>query len=247
MPENAMKKLKRFILDHSLVLIFVLLFIAFLIGQALAGATLYNETLANHGLAQVGYWQYVCTGNFLQGMFANWQAAILQLGSLIIFGIFLRERGAAHSIEPGKPVKPGKTARRSLWPRESAKHRAEMDKSAKTSGKSKKAPSGKIAFWIYCNSLSLAFMLLFLVTFVLHLLSGAAAYNEQRALTHQTPLSIGAFFVSSKFWFSTFQTWEAEYMAIALFIFLTVFLRQEGSPESKPVGTSNATTGETNK
>lgn len=219
-----MKHLHKFLHDHSLLLIFLFLFVAFLIGQAISGSLAFNETRATHHLARMSCWRYLATGNFLQGMFANWQAAILQLGSLVVFSVFLRERGAAHSIDPSK-----------------------LGRSTHTSGKGGKGKSRGKSSWSYRNSLSLAFIALFLITFVLHLYSGAAAYNEQRAFMHQAPLSVAAFSVSSKFWFTTLQTWEAEYMAIALYIFLTIFLRQEGSPESKPVDATNSDTGETNK
>lgn len=220
-----MKKLRQFVTDNSLLLLFLFLFLAFLIGQTFAGAMAYNHMRGNHGLMAVGYWQYVTTGNFLEGVFSNWQAALLQLGSLIIFAVFLRTRGAAHSIKPEKTAKQQKAEER-----------------RKNKSRSKRTQS-----WIYRNSLSLAFMTLFTVCFVLHLLSGTAAYNEQRALTHQPPISVGAFFGSSRFWFATMQTWQAEFMAIGLYVALSIFLRQEGSPESKPVGSRNDTTGETNK
>ncbi|HUY80167.1 MAG TPA: DUF6766 family protein [Acidobacteriaceae bacterium] len=222
-----MKKLKKFIADNSLLLVFIFLFLGFLAGQVFSGAAAYNDTRAVHGLPGIGYWCYVATGNFLQGVFANWQAAILQLGSLILFSVFLRARGAAHSIDPDKP----REKTRSRW----------------SLGRSRTRASGKTASWLYRNSLSIAFTVLFFAAFILHLLSGAAAYNEQLALSHRPPLSVAAFFVSSQFWFSTLQTWEAEYMAIALYIFLTIFLRQEGSPESKPVEAKDSDTGKANK
>lgn len=222
-----MKKLKKFIWDHSLLLIFLALFLVFLIAQVFSGAAAYNDQQVAHGLPAIGYWQYAHTGNFLQGVFSNWQAAILQLGSLILFSVFLRERGAAHSIDP--------------------KERGKHDRLGRVLGRDRMKTSGKGASWLYRNSLSIAFGVLFLATLLLHLLSGTASFNEQRALAHRAPISVGAYFASSKFWFSTFQTWEAEYMAIALYIFLSIFLRQDGSPESKKVEASDSKTGDTNK
>jgi len=245
-----MKKFRKLFSDHGLLLIFIFLFLAFLVGQTLSGLSMYNGTQAAHGLPAVGYWRYVRTGNFLEGVFANWQAAILQLGSLIIFGIFLRERGAAHSLKPGEPAKVGKSAQPDKPSGSWARHRhpaQAFSKSQKRSGGNKKSSSAKSPSWLYRNSLSIAFVVLFAAAFLLHLFSGVAAYNEHLALSRRAPLSAAQFFVSSKFWFETFQTWEAEYMAIALYIFLTIFLRQEGSPESKPVGSSNRDTGEVNK
>jgi hypothetical protein len=92
-----MKKLAKFFTDNGLLIVFTLLFLVFLAGQAVAGRLAFNQTQAAHGLPSIGFREYVGTGNFLQGMFSNWQAAILQLASLIIFGVFLRQRGAPHS------------------------------------------------------------------------------------------------------------------------------------------------------
>ena len=183
-----MKKLRKFVTDNGLLLTFVSLFVAFFIGQTFAGVMAYNHTRANHGLAAVGYWRYVRSGNFLEGVFSNWQAALLQLGALILFAVFLRTRGAAHSIKPEKSAKQQRTKER----------RKSTSRSGRTQG------------WLYRNSLSIAFMTLFAVCFLLDLLSGTAAYDEHRALTHRPPVPVGALFVSPRFWFATMQTWQAE-------------------------------------
>jgi hypothetical protein len=208
-----------FFVENSLSIILLALFIVFLLGQTFSGLALDNDTRVFHGLGKIGYWEYVRTGTFLQGVFSNWQAAILQLASLIVLGVYLHQRGAPHSrrsVQFGHPER-----------------------------KEKRFPPGD--GWIRRNSLSLVFFGLFVVAFWIHLVSGAAAYNQTRAYSHQPPLSIAAFSVSAKFWFSTFQTWQAEYMAIALYVVLSIFLRQEGSPESKPVESSNRETGNPNK
>jgi hypothetical protein len=174
-----------------------------------------------HGLGPLGYLQFVRTGTFLQGVFSNWQAAILQLASLIIFGIYLHQRGAPHSRKPGRFGHP--------------------------EGSEKRDEIGSQLGWFRRNSLSIVFVVFLLVAFLLHLFSGAAAYDQQLAYSHHALLSVVAFSVSAKFWFATFQTWQAEYMAIALYVLLSIFLRQEGSPESKPVPAKNSDTGEPNK
>ena len=101
--------------------------------------------------------------------------------------------------------------------------------------------------WFYRNSLSMAFLLMFVFSFALHVVFGARAYNEERSLAAQPPISIAAFLVSAKFWSTTLQTWQAEYLVIAIYVVLSIFLRQQGSPESKPVESSNETTGKANK
>ncbi|MGB8476361.1 MAG: DUF6766 family protein, partial [Candidatus Acidiferrum sp.] len=113
-------------------------------------------------------------------------------------------------------------------------------------GRGKQA-KGKRSSWIYRNSLSLAFLLLFIGTFIAHLVFSMLAYNDTRALNGQGPLSIAAYARSATFWFRSLQTWEAEFGVIGVFIILSIFLRQEGSAESKPVEESDQATGETNK
>ena len=101
--------------------------------------------------------------------------------------------------------------------------------------------------WLYRNSLSMVFLLLFVLSLAMHVVFGDNAYNEERSLAGQPPISIAAFLISAKFWSTTLQTWQAEYLVIALYVVLSVFLRQQDSPESKPVESSNETTGEANK
>jgi hypothetical protein len=214
---GPMQSISKFIKTNGLSIVLFSLFVVFLVGQSVAGFLFYNEQQASHGAAQIGYWQFLGSGTFLNGIFSNWQAAILQLASLIIFGVFLVQRGATHS----------------------RKHREPGPKDRSTIGSARN--------WMYRNSLSLAFLALFAISFALHVLTGAAAYNEQRALSGQPALSSLDFFFSAKFWFSTLQTWEAEYFAIGVYMILSIFLRQEGSPESKPVESSNEETGEGNK
>ena len=88
---------------------------------------------------------------------------------------------------------------------------------------------------------------MFLILLMLHLIFGAQAYNEIRTTQHLSPMSFWDFAKSAKFWFLTLQTWEAEFFAIAFFIVLTIFLRQEHSPESKSPEASDQETGEPNK
>jgi len=204
--------------DNSLTIILLTLFVTCISAQSLAGWRLNNETLAAHGRSPVGYWHDLFSDAFLEGLASNWQAAFLQLASLIVFSGFLYQRGAPHSRDP-----------------------------LKVKGKQKRLEEAGRFTWLYRNSLFLAFLLLFALTLALHVVVGARAYNEERAFAGQSPMSIAAFLISAKFWSSTLQTWQAEYLAIALFVLFSVFLRQHDSAESKPVESSDATTGEANK
>lgn len=143
---------------------------------------------------------------------------MLQLGSLIVFSGFSFQRRAPHSLDPRKPR-----------------------------GKQKRRRKTRYFTWIQRHSLSLASLVLFLFFFTLRLFSGASAYNEVRALAGWSPISTMAFLIPARFWSITLDTWQAEYLVIALYVALTIFLRQEDSPESKQVTTSNETIGEANK
>lgn len=213
-----MRTLIQAIKNDSLTIVLFALFAICIFAQSFAGWRLQNGPLAAHGLASVGYWHNLSTGTFLEGLATNWQAAFLQLASLIVFSGFLYQRGAPHSRDPLKP-------------------------------KSKRTRNEEAARfgWLYRNSLFLAFVVLFVLSLTLDVVVGDKAYNEERALAGQTSISIVTFLSSAKFWSSTLQTWQAEYLAIALFVLLSVFLRQQGSAESKPVESSNETTGEANK
>jgi hypothetical protein len=207
-----------FLRYNSLSLTLFGLFVVFLVGEGLVGHLAYNQQRSTHGAPAVDLWAYLGTGNFLDGIFSNWQAAVLQLASLIIFGVFLTQRGATHSRKHLEPDPEHKALRQ--------------------------RPFGRTRSWIYRNSLFLAFLALFLGAFLLHLFSGLAQYNDTQADLSRPQASLGSYALSAEFWFKTFQTWQAEYFAIGVYMVLSIFLRQKGSPESKPVEAQNEETGE---
>lgn len=214
--EEMIVTLPRWITEHGLSLSFASLFAASVTGQSIAGHISYNSVLAMHGFRGLSYLAYLGTGNFLDGIFTNWQAALLQLGCLVLFGVKLRERGAAHSLTT-----------RNL-PRKRPNRR------------------GRRRSWFYRNSLTLAFAALFVLSFCAHLVFGHMDNNARLEMIHRPSVSTTAYAFSSGFWFSNMQTWEAEFAAIAIYVVFSIYLRQQGSPESKPVESSNEVTGKTN-
>ena len=91
------RKSPNIVKDNSLSLVLFVLFVVCISAQSLAGLRLENEILMAHGKASIGFWNYLSTGSFWEGLASNWQAAVLQLGSLIVFSSFLYQRGAPHS------------------------------------------------------------------------------------------------------------------------------------------------------
>jgi len=203
--------------NNGLSVLFFALFVAALAVQSISGLVGYNEHLSVHSLPPIGYLDYLSTGDFLDGVFTNWQAAILQLAALIIFGGALHQKGASHSRRPEGDS--------------SEKRRAE----------------GAGETWVYRHSLSMAFTLYFMGSFTAHVIFGSWSYNEARALAGQPPVQVGDYLLTGTFWNKTCQTWEAEFFAIGLFLVSSIFLREQASVVSKPVRSANQDTGETNK
>jgi hypothetical protein len=209
--------MRKWIYNNSLSLTFLVLFIVSIIGQAMVGVRAYNHGLSEHHRSPITQRQYLKTGNFLDAVFSNWQAAILQLGCLITFGTILHQKGAPHSRKP------------------------EGDSSEKV------RQQGGNASWLYRNSLSLAFLTLFVAAIIAHMIFGNWAYNETSEIMGDAPTSIVHYLQTADFWFRTLQTWQAEFVAIAIYVVLSIYLRQAGSPESKPVASSDDESGEANK
>lgn len=206
-----------FLYDNALGLALTAIFLVCVAGQAISGVAAYNGDLRDAGMAQVSLPAYLATGDFLDGIFSNWQAALLQLAVLVSLGAKLRQRGSPHSVRT-----PEERRRQGAPPQT--------------------APS---APWIWANSLSLAFLAGGLVSLGAHGAFGLLKHNEEQAMRHLPPEELGAYVASADFWRSVFQCWEAEVFALIAFVLLTVVLRQENSPESKPVEASADDTGET--
>jgi hypothetical protein len=104
---------------------------------------------------------------------------------------------------------------------------------------------GGVALWIYKNSLVLTLFTLFAISFVLHAIGGAGVYAEEQA-SHGGPshISMLEYIRTSRFWFESLQNWQSEFLAVLTIVVLSIFLRQHGSPESKPVDAPHGETGE---
>jgi hypothetical protein len=91
--------------------------------------------------------------------------------------------------------------------------------------------------------LGIALVLLFVLSFFLHALGGAREYSAEQVAHGELPVSIMRFVMTSTFWFQSFQNWQSEFVAVGSIVVLTIFLRQKGSPESKPVAAPYDETG----
>jgi len=201
--------------------------VTFIVGQSLAGQRTYNEEQREHGQEEVSYTEYVRTAHFGEATFENWESEFLQMGSYVLLTVWLRQKGSSESkkLDGEEPVD-----------EDPAKHR-----------RNKTAPwpvrVGGIPEALYKNSLSIAFFALFLLSWWLHAVTGAREYSSEQLEHGGETVSTVEYLTRSQFWFESLQNWQSEFMAVAAIVVFTIFLRQQGSPESKPVHAPHAETG----
>ena len=219
--------MRRKLRENGLSIVLFGLFFFSLVGQSVTGYHEYNDDQQEHGQPQITYTDYLVTGHFVEATFENWESEFLQMAAYVVFTIFLYQKGSSESKEPDTiervDVIPGK------------------------SRKSKDAPwpvrRGGWVLKIYENSLSIAFVLLFLLSFALHAAGGAKEYSQDQKEHGHPPVSTIEYIGTSRFWFESFQNWQSEFLSVGAMVVLTIFLRQKGSPESKPVDAGYDETG----
>jgi hypothetical protein len=213
----VMGKRRSFLRDNGLSLVLLLLFLGTWVGQWLTGWHEFNDQQAQHGRPLVGVIAYLATGHFLEATGENWESEFLQMGLFVVLTAFLFQRGSPESNDPDaeEPEQPPGPA--SPWP----------------------VRRGGAWLALYRYSLSLVFLLLFLASLLLHALGGLAECNEDRLAHHQPPQSLAEYAGSSRFWFESFQNWQSEFLSLVSMVWLAVYLRHEGSAESKPVAASH--------
>jgi hypothetical protein len=220
--------MKQLLRQNGLSIVLFLFLVAFLVGQALTGHRTYNNDQLEHGQPTLDFAGYLGTSHFLEATMENWESEFLQMFAFVVLTAFLFQKGSAESRDPDEedPVE-----------RDPRKSRNKTD-----------APwpvrTGGIVLLLYEYSLSLAFLVLFLASFFLHAIGGAHEYNQTQA-EHgiSAQLSTFEYMTTSRFWFESLQNWQSEFLAVLAMVLLSVFLRQRGSPESKPVDSPHSSTG----
>jgi hypothetical protein len=225
-----MNRLPAWLRDNSLSLAFGLLFLVTVGAQSIAGWFVEREEASEHGEQGVSYLHYVTSSEFGQAVLENWQSEYLQFLLFILLTIWLMQLGSPESddldekpgLETDEQQQVGAHARRDspAWARASGWRRE-----------------------LYSWSLLLFMGVFFLLAWLGQSLTGWTQYNDEQALHDQPPVSWLDFVLSSTFWEQTLQNWQSEFLAVGTFAVVTVYLRQRGSPESKPVGAPHDETG----
>jgi hypothetical protein len=219
--------MRRFLRNNGLSIVLFLLFFFSLVGQSITGWHEYNEDQQEHQQPAIGYGEYLATGHFVEATFENWESEFLQMAAYVVLTIFLFQKGSSESKKPDAVER--------------------VDIIPKQSRKDKDTPwpvrKGGWVLKLYENSLAIAFVLLFLGSFALHAAGGAKEYSQEQLEHGGQPVSMIEYMGTSRFWFESFQNWQSEFFSIGAMVVLTIWLRQKGSPESKPVDSPHDDTG----
>lgn len=223
--------LRRFWRDNALSTVVFGLFLLFWVGQSLAGFRNYNGDQVDHHQKAVTYAGYLHTSHFWEATGENWESEFLQMGCFVILTVHLKQRGSAESNPyPGE---------------EGGKGEADSGGS-QPPGADAPAPArrGGFAALLYRNSLSIALFVLFLLSFAVHVVSGAMEYSQEQIEHGGRAVSALEFLGTSQLWFQSLQNWQSEFLAIGAMVVLTISLRQQGSSQSKAVEAPNSQTGD---
>jgi hypothetical protein len=213
--------------EYGLSITLLGLFFVIQVGLSLVGQRQYNHERADHGQPTVSYLEYVRGPAFLEATMENWESEFLQMFAYVLLTAFLFQKGSAESKDPEK--------------------QEAVDRDPRQSRDVENAPwpvrKGGIVLKLYENSLSIALFLLFAIAFVLHAVGGAKVYSQQQTAHGEQAVTVVQYLGTAQFWFESLQNWQSEFFSIGILVLLSIFLRQKGSPESKPVDSPHSMTG----
>jgi hypothetical protein len=223
--------MRRFLKLNGLTLFFLALFLLTMLGQSAAGYFAYNEEQVAHGSAPYSFARYLLSSNFAAAISENWESEFLQFVTFIVASVWLIQKGSPDSkdedeigLETDEEQRIGEYARRDSprW-----------------------AKAGGWLTRLYSNSLLIVFGFFFLASWAAQSLSGWSEFNDEQRDHDEATVSYVGYLGNADFWEKTLQNWQSEFLAVGCFVLFTVYLRQRGSPESKPVGAPHDATGTT--
>jgi Domain of unknown function (DUF6766) len=207
--------MKRFVRENSLSLFFLALFLAALAAQSFAGWHAYNADQHNHGETAISYWGYVTSSSFGRAVLENWQSEYLQFTLYIMATIWFIQKGSSESKKPGEEGPHVDTSSRFVGWRDT----------------------------LYSNSLLILMVTIWLGSWIGQALTGWSSYNSEQLTHHRATHDFLGYLGTAEFWEATLQNWQSEFLAVGSFAVFAIYLRQRGSPESKPVGAPDEETG----
>jgi hypothetical protein len=215
--------------DNGLSLFFGTIFLLSLLGQSVSGLADYNNQQLSSGGDPVSFWHYVSSSSFAVDVAENWQSEYLQFLLYIFATVWLVQQGSTESKEPDK-----------------VGHESDKEQKVGRYAEDDSPAWAKVGGWrtaLYSRSLGTVMGLVFLGSWLAQSVAGRAAYNAEQLSELSDPVSWIGYVTSADFWDRTLQNWQSEFLAVGTMAVLTIYLRQRGSPESKPVGAPHTETG----
>jgi hypothetical protein len=213
-----------FMYRNGLTIVFLTLFIITLAAQALTGWKQHNQELIEDHSQEIDMGTYLKSGHFISATFENFESEFLQMALYVLLTVSLRQIGSAESKKLDESE--------------------EVDKEPVASADAPWAvKKGGWILKIYSNSLFICFAILFFASWGLHLYGSWQNNNIEQEIKNLPRINVWAYLAEPEFWFETFQNWQSEFLSVASIVFLTIYLRQKGSPESKPVDAPHMETG----
>ena len=214
---------------NGLTLFFAALFVVTLAGQALTGVALFNGEQRAAGLAPVSLVSYVASSSFAVDVAENWQSEFLQFLLYICATVWFVQHGSPESKKPG----------------EEGRESDEQQKVGTYADESSPAWArrGGWRLSVYSHSLTLVMGAIFLASWFAQSVTGRTQLNEEHLRDLQDPVGYAEYLTLPDFWNRTLQNWQSEFLAVASMVVLSIYLRERGSPESKPVGAAHDATG----
>jgi hypothetical protein len=226
--KRSRSPLRRFLYENGLVLVAFALFLVSFAGQFATGLVTFNDDQRAHGQPTVSAVEYLGEGHFIEVTFENWESEFLQMAVFVVATALLRQKGSPESKGLDGPEPVDADPRHAEW-------RRDLPWPVRRGG---------LVLKVYEHSLSLALGLLFLLSFTMHAVGGAKEYNAEQLEHGEPTVSIARYLGSARFWFESFQNWQSEFLSVGVLVLLTVWLRERGSSQSKPVATPHDQTGE---
>jgi hypothetical protein len=221
--------MRRVLREHSLTLFFGAIFLAALVGQAIAGHIAYNQEQVAHGEPAISLGRYLTSSDFGGAVMENWQSEYLQFMLFMLATVWLLQRGSPESKELDQAGRESK---------EEQKLEQAADRDSPEWAK-----VGGLRTALYSNSLFILMTVIFVGSWFAQSVGGWTQFNQQQHAHHEAAISWLSYIGNADFWEHTLENWQSEFLAVGSFAAFTIFLRQRGSPESKPVGAPHDATG----
>ena len=215
--------------ENGLSLVVLAVFVVCMAAQTWSGRLQYNDERRQHGESALSLPEYLRSGHFWEATAENWESEFLQMAAYVLLTVGLYQRGSSESKRPDRQETVdrdprnarGKALAEAPWP----------------------VRKGGWVLRVYEHSLSIAFIALFLISFWIHAVGGARARSAEELRHGGEAISASEFLATPQFWFESFQNWQSEFLSLVAMVVLSIWLRQRGSPESKPVDAPHSQTG----